>query len=161
MDIDVTAHACMHGTRESVWSVVSDLKRFPSFFDGFFLIPGVNQVDVLYDEPIPGGKRKIHNSDGSILEEELIVLTPYREHRYRLCSGFTVPFSWMIHGAEATWLCVPHEGKGIDVSWNYRFHVRSVILAPLTYIVITLLFSRAMQRCLDAMSVAVTEESTT
>ena len=153
--------AFMHGSAESVWSVITDLKRFPSFFDGFFLIPGVERIEVLYDEPTPGVKRMIHNSDGSVIEEELILLSPHREHRYRLCSGFTIPFSWMIHGAEANWICTEDQENSIDVAWTYRFHVRSMFLAPLTYIVIKLFFSRAMQRCLDAMAQACTTEFTT
>ena len=161
MHIETVAQENMCGNQESVWSVVTDLTRFPSFFDGFVVIPSVERIDVLYDEPISGGKRKVHNSDGSILEEELLDFTPHSEHRYRLCGGFTFPFSWMIHGAEATWICSKVSDTQTNVVWTYRFHVRSRLLSPLTYIVVKLFFAKAMSLCLQSMAKACSQEFTT
>ena len=154
MKIETVAQEKMCGSQENVWSVITDFARFPSFFNGFLVIPSVERVEVLYEEPIPGGKRRIHNSDGSVLEEELLVFTPNSEHRYRLYGGFTFPFSWMIHGAEATWMCSRISDTESNVSWTYQFHVRSKFLAPLTYIVVKVFFTRAMSLCLRAMAKA-------
>ena len=161
MHIETAAQEVMWGSQESVWSVVTDLTRFPSFFDGFLVIPSVEKIDVLYEEPVVGGMRKVHNSDGSVLDEELLVFTAPVEHRYRLCGGFTIPFSWMIHGANATWICSKVSDTQTSVLWTYRFHIRSRILAPLTYVVVKLFFARAMLLCLKSMAKACEQELTT
>ena len=71
MHIETAAQEVMCGSQESVWSVVTDLTRFPSFFDGFLVIPAVQKIEVLYEEPIAGGMRKVHNRWGV---EELLLL---------------------------------------------------------------------------------------
>ena len=161
MHIETAAQEVMCGNQEGVWSVVTDLTRFPSFFDGFLVIPAVQKIEVLYEEPVPGGMRKVHNSDGSVLDEELLVFTAPVEHRYRLCGGFTFPFSWMIHGAQGTWTFSQVSDTHTSVSWTYRFHIRSRILAPLTYVVVKLFFTRAMSLCLTSMAKACEQELTT
>ena len=161
MYIETVAQENMCGTQESVWSVVTDLTRFPSFFDGFMVIPSVKQIEVLYEEPIPGGKRKVYNSDGSILEEELLVFTSPVEHQYRLYGGFTFPFSWMIHEAYGTWSFSKLSDTQTSVAWTYRFHVRSRLLAPLTYLVVKLFFTKAMSLCLKSMARTCAQEFTT
>ena len=161
MHIQTVAQENMCGSQESVWAVITDFARFPSFFNGFVVIPSVERVEVLYEEPVAGGKRLVHNSDGSVLEEELLVFTPSSEHRYRLFGGFTFPFSWMIHEAQATWSCSKVSDTQTRVSWTYRFHVRSLLLAPLTYVVVKLFFTRAMSLCLQSMSKACAQEFTT
>lgn len=161
MHIETAAQEVMCGSQESVWAVVTDLTRFPSFFDGFLVIPSVEKIDVLYEEPVAGGMRKVHNSDGSVLEEEILVFAAPVEHRYRLCGGFTIPFSWMIHGAQATWICSKVSDTQTSVSWTYRFHIRSRILAPLTYVVVKLFFTRAMSLCLKSMAKVCEQELTT
>ena len=160
MHVETVAQEKMRGSQESVWSLVTDLDRFPSFFDGFVVIPSVERIEVLYEEPLPGGQRRVHNSDGSVLDEELLVFTPNSEQQYRLCGGFTFPFSWMIYGAEATWLCSRVSDTETNVSWSYRFQVRSRILFPLTYVVVKLFFTRAMSLCLKSMAKACEKQFT-
>ena len=161
MHIETVAQEVMCGSQESVWSVVTDLTRFPSFFDGFLIIPSVEKIEVLYQEPIRGGVRRVHNSDGSILEEELLVFTPCSEHGYRLCRGFSFPFSWMIYDAEATWFFTTISETKTKVCWTYRFRILSRLLSPLTYLVVKVFFSRAMNRCLKSMANECSRLSTT
>ena len=161
MYFEVSVQKNMQGNQEEVWSLVTDLERFPSFFNGFVVIPSVERIEVLYKEPFLGGQRRVHNSDGSVIEEEIISFTPHSEQQYRLCGGFSVPFSWMIYGAEATWLCTVISETETNVSWKYRFHVRSLLLAPLTFIVVKLFFVRAMWLCVQSMAKACTEQFTT
>jgi hypothetical protein len=148
----------MPGTIESVWTVATDSERFPSFFDGFAIIPSVDRVEPLYETPKVGKKRRIHNSDGSVLEEEIVVFSPSQEHRYRLISGFTFPFSWMVHGAEGVWTFQACTEGGVNVEWRYTFHVRALLLSPLTYLVAHLFFYRAMLRCMEKMAMVTAQD---
>ena len=56
-----------NGALQEVWDLVTDMERFPSFFGGFGPIPAVTQVEVLYDTPKKGEKRKVHSADGGII----------------------------------------------------------------------------------------------
>ena len=158
MKIQTTACVVMPGSTESGWTVATDSKRFSSFFDGFVIIPSVDRIEPLYEIPKAGEMRRIHNSDGSVLDEEIIAFSPSKEHRYRLVAGFTFPFSWMVHGAEGVWRFYPRTEGGVDVEWAYTFHVRSLVLSPLTYLVTHLFFYRAMLRCMEKMAMATAEE---
>jgi len=134
----------------TAWEVAIDSSQFPSFFDGFVLIPAVEKIELFYENPKVGGKRKVHNSDGSILDEEILVFSPQAEHSYQL-SGFRFPFSWMVATASGSWVFEQREDKTL-VSWTYRFTTASWLLAPITYLVVHIFFRTAMARCLKKMA---------
>ena len=141
----------MHGALQEVWELVTDMERFPSFFGGFGPIPGVTQIEVLYDVPQKGEQRKVYSTDGGIVTEEIVTYSPPKEHRYRLIEGFAPPFSWMVRDAEGVWR-LSEENEGTLVVWDYSFGIRSWLLIWLTAPLVWIFFRGAMQRCLDNMA---------
>ena len=140
-----------NGALQEVWDLVTDMERFPSFFGGFGPIPAVTQVEVLYDTPKKGEKRKVHSADGGIITEEIVDFSPPKEHRYRLIGGFAPPFSWMVFDAEGVWR-LSEGDDGTWVVWDYSFGIRSWLLIWLTAPLVWIFFRGAMKKCLDKMA---------
>ena len=151
MNIRTSAHCRFEGSPQEVWDIITDMERFPHFFDGYGLIPAVVRIELQYENPAIGERRLVHSSDGGIVTEEILAFVPQVEHRYRLIDGFAPPFSWMVSSAEGTWRIEDRE-DGVHVTWDYLFVVRSLLLVWLTAPVVWVFFRGAMQRCLDKMA---------
>ena len=92
------------------FALMSDMKRFPSFFTGYGPIPPVVRCELLTSAPVQvGSKRLITNGDGSVLEELVQVYKVDHEQLYRIEKGFVAPFSWMVCAAEGHWQFKPSE----------------------------------------------------
>ncbi len=152
MQVDTRASVSVAAPVERAFDLATDSPSFPQYFHGCGPVPAVLKVEWQPDaRPVPGALRNVHNSDGSIIVEQLLELTAPERHRYRLLRGFKPPFSWMVEFAEGDWRFVP-EGSGTRIEWNYCFKLRSPLAWPLVYPIVRLFFHRAMQDCLDAMA---------
>lgn len=151
MQVETQASVTVSATAAKAFALATDMPNFPRYFKGSGPIPAVLKVQWHPGaQPLPGGRRDVHNSDGSILVEELLELTAPKRHRYRLVSGFKPPFSLMVAYAEGDWRFVP-EGTGTRIDWHYAFHLRSPLALPVVTPIVKIFFHRAMQDCLDAM----------
>ncbi|MGH8455099.1 MAG: SRPBCC family protein [Nevskiales bacterium] len=152
MKIETQASVTVRATAERAFALATDLANFHRYFKGSGPIPAVQKV-VWHPgaQPLPGGRRDVHNSDGSVLIEELLELTPPERHRYRLVSGFKPPFSWMVEYAEGDWRFTP-DGADTRIDWHYAFQLRSPLALPVLLPIIKIFFRRAMQDCLEAMA---------
>ena len=151
MYIRTQAIAVFDSSIDEAWDFVTNMERFPTFFNGFGPISGVEKIELQYTEPSVGGRRLVHSADGSCITEEIEVFEPNREHTYRLIDGFTPPFVWMVSSAQGQWL-LEQTPKGTRITWNYAFTIRAVLLSWLTAFIVKVFFRGAMQRCLDAMA---------
>lgn len=150
MQIKTHASVSMPAPMEQAFALATDVVNFSRYFKGSGPIPAVTAVEW---EPGPrgaGGRRQVHNSDGSVLLEACDELTPPSRHRYRLLSGFKPPFSWMVDWAEGDWHFAAQDGA-TRVDWDYRFILRSALAAPVVLPIVKIFFRRAMQDCLHAM----------
>ncbi len=151
MKIETKASVIVPATAERAFALATDMPNFPRYFKGSGPIPAVLRVEWHPGaQPVPGARRNVHNSDGSIVVEELLELATSKRHRYRLVSGFKPPFSLMVAYAEGDWGFTP-EGKGTRIDWHYVFYLRSALALPVVAPIIKIFFRRAMQDCLDAM----------
>jgi len=138
-------------TPGQAYAQATDAASFSRYFKGAGPVPAVNNVEWESAAQGVGARRRVHNSDGSIIIEEVLELSAPRRHRYRLVSGFKPPFSWMVKWAEGDWRFTP-EGAGTRIEWHYYFELRSVAVAPLVLPIVHVFFRRAMQDCLQAMA---------
>jgi hypothetical protein len=152
MKVKTMASVTVSTSAEQAFALATDLPNFHRYFRGSGPIPAVQKV-VWHPgaQPVPGGRRDVHNSDGSVLIEELLELTPPQRHRYRLVSGFKPPFSWMIEYAEGDWRFTRETGA-TRIDWHYAFHLRTPLALPVVLPIVKIFFRRAMQNCLDAMA---------
>jgi hypothetical protein len=150
MQVSTRASVMAAAPVEQAFELATDSPNFPQYFKGCGPIPAVLKV-----EWQAGALRNVHNSDGSVIVEQLLELTAPERHRYRLLSGFKPPFSWLVAFAEGDWRFTPVDG-GTRIDWHYRFELRSPLAWPVVFPIVRLFFGRAMQDCLDAMAARLT-----
>ena len=133
----------------AVFALMVDPDRFPSMFEGYGPIPAIRSVTL--DTPLAiGATRRIHNTDGTTLTEQVTALDLPVRHAYTL-SGFRPPFSWLVTRGESDW-ALSAEESGTHVRWIYVFTLTSTFVYPLAAVVLKFFMGRAMQRCLDNMA---------
>jgi uncharacterized protein YndB with AHSA1/START domain len=112
-------------------------------------IPGIASIEYLGADArlVPGARRRVSMTDGSVLEEEVLEVERPRVHRYRWGRGLRPPFSLLVRTGEGCWTFIDTE-RGTAVEWLYTFELRSPLAAPLAAGVL-LLFRRWMQAGLD------------
>jgi hypothetical protein len=155
MKVETRASVTVPVAREQAFALATDMANFHRYFKGSGPIPSVRKV-VWHPgaQPVPGAKRDVHNSDGSVIVEELLELTVPARHRYRLVSGFKPPFSWLVEFAEGDWRFTP-ETTGTRIDWHYVFQLRSPLALPVALPIVKIFFRRAMQDCLESMRKAL------
>lgn len=155
MQVKTRANVHMAAPIEAVFALATDLPNFHRYFRGSGPIPAVLKVEWHPGaRPVPGARRDVHNSDDSVIVEELLELESPVRHRYRLVSGFRPPFSFLVDHAEGDWHFT-RAGEGTDVTWDYRFALRSPMAWPVVAPIVHVFFRRAMQDCLHAMREAL------
>lgn len=137
-------------TPAQAYALATDAASFSRYFKGCGPVPAVKKVEWESAAQGVGARRRVHNSDGSVIIEEVLELSAPTRHRYRLVSGFKPPFSWMVKWAEGDWHFTP-EGAGARIDWNYYFELRSAAMLPLVLPIAKIFFRQAMQNCLEAM----------
>ena len=153
--VDTYARVQVDCDCSAAFALMSDMERFPSFFTGFGPIPHVVRCELLTAMPVGVGTRRlITNGDGSALEEIVQVHETGKEQMYRIEKGFVPPFSLMIAAAEGHWRFEP-KGERAQITWHYKFELKSVLFKPIAWFIVHVLFKRAMQRCLENMKAAV------
>lgn len=93
-----------------------------------------------------GAIRRVHTSDGAVIDEEIVALEPPSRQRYRLLRGFKRPLSWLVRGAHGDWQLVPH-GAGTRITWTFTFELRTFLVWPIAALV-GRAFRRAMRGAL-------------
>lgn len=152
MAIHLTARQRFTAPAAAAFALSIDARRFPALFPGYGPIPAIRRVE-LQGIAAVGTKRQIHNSDGSVLDEEILQLDAPHRHRYRL-GGFRAPFAWLVREGEADWQ-FRDDGAGTTVEWHYRFEPASTLAQPFAALLLHGFMQRAMQRCLGKMSEAL------
>ena len=152
--VDTSASIQVDCDCSAAFALMSDMRRFPSFFTGYGPIPHVVRCELVTAAPVDvGSKRLITNGDGSVLEEIVQVHKPGKEQMYRIEKGFIAPFSLMIAAAQGHWFFEP-AGNASQITWHYKFELKSVFFKPIAWVIVRVFFKRAMQRCLENMKKA-------
>ena len=145
----LSAHADVEIPRpaEAVFDFATSCEGFPRFILPFGPIPGIARAEMLgAAEPKAGAERRIHMSDGSIVDEEVLAYDRPSRHRYRWLKPPAFPFSLIVRSGEGDWRFHAVSG-GTRVEWDYAFELTSPLAWPLAAALMGI-FRRWMQRAL-------------
>lgn len=147
----MTAHAQIEiaRPRPSTFEYAVAASTLPLVFVGYGLIPAIRAATLLGPGPLaPGQRRRIENSDGSVLTEEVLSVEQDNLHRYRIVAGLKPPFSLLVRWGESEWRFLEVE-RGTRIEWRYDFALTTPLVWPVAAPLIQGQFRGAMQRCLD------------
>jgi ribosome-associated toxin RatA of RatAB toxin-antitoxin module len=150
MQIHCQAQQAFRCSPQAVFDLMVDTQRFPATFTGYGLIPAIRSI-TLHGPLAVGATRRIENSDGSVLSEQVTALTAPSHHAYIL-SGFAAPFAWLVTQGAADWQIDAVADGGTWVRWRYDFTLTSRLAYPLAALVLRGFMARALQRCLVQMA---------
>lgn len=148
MKVWTEAHVEIARPAEAVFDHAVDPLKMPGLFVGYGPIPGIREVEIEGGGPPRAGVlRRVTNSDGSVVEEELVALARPHRQAYRLLRGFRPPFSWLVRAGEGEWTFTSTD-SGTEVSWRFGFELTTSLAWPLASVLLHTAFRAAMRRCL-------------
>lgn len=153
--MDVAAHSTRHFThpRPAVFDKAVDVAMLPRTFVGAGPIPSIREAALLTPGPLRAGSvRRIKNSDGSVIDEQILAVESPSRHDYRLPGGFAFPFNLLVKEATSRWSFHDAADGGTTIAWTYHFTLTSPLAAPVVLPLIKLFFARAMKNCLQRLS---------
>jgi uncharacterized protein YndB with AHSA1/START domain len=149
MEIEVRASVLIAATPEGVFDTITQPDAPAKTFDGYGPIPGCTHSEIVSEGGMKvGAIRRIHNTDGSVIDEEILALDSPRQHAYRLLSGLKPPFTWLVREARGRWTLEPHD-QATHVEWVFSFAPRNRLAATIIRLVLTRPFQLAMQKGLE------------
>jgi hypothetical protein len=150
MELSTEARIVVDRDLESVYAYVTNVNRLGEWVRRRGLIPGVERGTVVGGGRTEvGALRRLHMTDGSTLNEEILEMAPPRLFRYQL-TGFGVPFRWLVRHAEGRWSFDP-EGSGTRVTWRFTATLRSPAVLPLALPLVNGLMQNNMRAGLAQM----------
>lgn len=134
------------GPREAVFERAFALDWMPKLLRGWGPVPGVERAELLDEGDYAVGKtRRIHNTDGSSLNEEILLHEPPSAHSYRLYGGFRGLAKVLVTEGRGDWSFVELDPQRTEVSWRYEFSLTSPLAWPLAVPMMKVAFAN-MQR---------------
>ena len=156
MELSVRAQALIDRSPNEVFDVAADYRAWPKVITKTAVIPGVAAVEMLDGaQPGPGAHRRIALTDGSTVEEEILVFERGVEHRYQWVNPPAPPLSYVLKTGHASWL-FDRSGHGTKVSWTYRLGVSSTLAYPAA-LVVAFFFRRWMEQSLLNLETAIAQ----
>lgn len=150
MELNAEARVTIARPREQVWAVVVDVETIPRVWKGRGAIPGTLKAEVVGGGPLTlDGVRRVHNTDGSVVDERIVELTVPSRQAYVLEKGLKVPFTLLVKKARGEWT-LTESGGSTELVWLYRFFLTTPLVAPLARGVARS-FGKAMQQGLDRL----------
>ena len=133
MNLSTRASIDVPNPVDEVFSVACE--GMPRFLHAVGPIPGVIGSEIEGGVLASGADRRVHLSDGSVLEERVLDFDRPHVHRYRWSNAPSAPFSWFVKTGEANWT-FSASGAGTAITWTYTFELTSAALSPLAALVI-------------------------
>ncbi len=155
MAIEVEARVVVARKVEDVFheaaGVTENLARFFKGYGG--LIPGIVSASLDGDGVMrPGALRTVKLSDGSVIKERVTRFEAPRVHAYDMAEMNALQ-RLICTNMISEWTFAD-EGGATRVVWHYSIIPRNSVMTPVAWLV-SRLFERAMQRCLDNLAAAV------
>lgn len=128
----LTARAWVEIPRDAgrVFDFTTSCEGFPRFIWAFGPIPGITRAEMVGGQPPKAGaERRIHMTDGDVIEEELLAYDRPSRHRYRWLKPPAFPFSLLVRNAEGDWRFTAANG-GTRIEWDYTFELTSALVLP-------------------------------
>jgi Polyketide cyclase / dehydrase and lipid transport len=131
-----------------------------SIFKGYGPLPSVTGIEnQVGDWDASGQTRTVHLSDRSSIQE---LLTKYEHPRYfsYTVSGFTSVLGFLTTSANGEWWFSTNSSGQTTIEWCYTFNARSVLAAPILWLITHLLWRNYMNNALQ-QSKALIEQNMT
>ncbi len=159
MRVQSVAEVVVAGPPEAVFDYATDLDNLPKLFRGAGPVPSIEKAEVIGGGPHEVGcRRRIHNGDGSVLEEELLELDRPRSHRYSLYGDFQGLAAYLVRDGGGHWTFEPVDGGSkTRVRWAYHFELTTPLVLPLALPMMKVAFRTAQLRCLRNLAAAFAE----
>ena len=156
MRVESVAEVVVPGPPEAVFDYATNLEHLPRLFRGAGPVPSIEKAEVIGGgEQRVGARRRIHNGDGSVLEEEVLELDRPRSHRYSLYGDFQGLVRFLVRKGGGHWTFEPVEGgHETRVRWAYHFELTSPLALPLALPMMKVAFRAAQRRCLLNLAAA-------
>ncbi|HLT35480.1 MAG TPA: SRPBCC family protein [Enhygromyxa sp.] len=146
MKVFNTESIVVPGARAEVFERAFSLAEMPKLLRGWGPVPGVERAELLDAGGYAVGKiRRIHNTDGSSLDEEILVHEPPSAHSYRLYGDFRGLAKLLVSEGRGDWRFVALDDARTEVSWRYQFTLTSPLAWPLALPMMKVAFAN-MQR---------------
>jgi uncharacterized protein YndB with AHSA1/START domain len=151
MQIAIRVQTQLDQAPQDVFDALADLRNFPRFIARLGPIPGVADVQWLDGaQPGAGARRRLAMSDGTTVDEEVLVFERGTEHRYRWVHPPAPPFSFLVSGGEGCFT-FDRSGHGTKLVWSYALTLTSPLAYPLA-LPVTWLFRRWMAQGLSRVT---------
>jgi len=147
--VKLTTHASVEIPKpaDRVFDFATSCEGFPRFIWALGPIPGISRAEMVGGQTAKAGaERRIHMTDGSVVEEELLAYDRPSRHRYRWLKPPAFPFSLIVRTGEGDWRFTAANG-GTRIDWDYTFELTSAFALPLAA-PLMIVFRRWMQRAL-------------
>ena len=155
MFVNTSANVIVDRPAAEVFDFATDMENFHKVFTGWGPIPGNKSVEQLdRGKPKPGSRRRILNTDGSVVLEEIHQFSRPTAHRYRIIGGLPLPLRALVNYADAAWYFKQVDG-GTSITWEYKFKLINIAALPATIAIVKIPFQRAMQRCLNNVRIEI------
>jgi len=146
MRLSNTESVTVPAARAAVFKHAFDLEQMPKLLRGWGPVPGVERVELLAGGEYAVGKvRRIFNTDGSSLDEEILIYDPPSAHSYRLYGEFQGLAKLLVCEGRGDWEFVALGPSETEVRWRYEFTLTSALAAPVGLIMMKIAFAN-MQR---------------
>lgn len=133
---------------ERVFELATAIATLPKVFKGYGPIPAIVDAEIVGGGEIrEGAIRRVKNSDGSVIDEEIICLKRPEKQVYRLLRGFKPPFSLLVRSGGGDWTFSTFDG-GTSITWKFYFELTSFLAYPLMALIMKRYFRQALQDCL-------------
>lgn len=147
MRLETQASVEVKAEPETVFDFATSLSTLPKVFTGYGPIPAILKAEIIAGKSMETGViRKVWNSDGSIVDEEIVELIRPTTQRYRLIRGFKPPFSYIFREASGEWT-LSSAPLGTNIVWKFYFELTSPLVQPIAQL-IGFFFVRAQRQCL-------------
>jgi hypothetical protein len=147
MDIRLVESVVIEATRDRVFAFVTQPDAPARTFRGHGPVPAAVRAEIEGGGPLRvGAIRKVHNSDGSVVDEEIVALDAPARQAYRLVRGIKAPLSWLVRGAHGDWR-LDGDGARTRVTWTFTFVLRVFLFWPVAALV-GRAFRKAMAKAL-------------
>jgi uncharacterized protein YndB with AHSA1/START domain len=151
MELQVTAEVEVPRPIEVVFDQAVAPENLPKFFRGAGPVPGIARVEIEDGAKMAAGVlRKVHNTDGSVMDERIEALDRPSLQKYRITGGFRFPFTLLVRGARGEW-SFTSRGAGTHILWTFTFELTTPLVWPFAAPIARGAFRRAMREALERL----------
>lgn len=149
MQIQTHAQIIVNAEIGAVFDASTDCQNLPKFFTGYKGIPAIVSAKTVDGLPLHSGSiRIVDNSDGSSIEEDIVLLKRPDTQKYKLLKGFKPPFSWVVRAASGQWSYETLDAQ-TRIVWNFYFEVPNILAYFVFRLVVQRPFQQAQEICLS------------